>query len=84
MGSARSQSSSFILVNINRLITPSGNSKVSFLNDQAVNKNAMFIGITETWLHEGVFDAEVSHSFQGFSVLRCDRVVVLPCICVKT
>ena len=73
MGSARSQSSSFILVNINRLVTPSGNSKVSFLHDQAVNKNAMFIGITETWLHEGVFDAEVSHSFQGFSVLRCDR-----------
>ena len=33
----------------------------------------MFIGVTETWLHDGVCDAEVSHSFPGYSVLRCDR-----------
>ena len=54
-------------------MTPSGQNKVNFLHDQAVNKNALFIGVTETWLHEGVCDAEVSHNFPGYSVLRCDR-----------
>ena len=29
--------------------------------------------MTETWLHTGVFDAEVSHDFPGYSILRCDR-----------
>ena len=33
----------------------------------------MFLGVTETWLHEGVPDAEVSHSFPGYNILRCDR-----------
>ena len=60
-------------MNINRLITQSGSSKVSFLHDQAVSNSAMFIGVTETWLHEGIFDAEVSHAFPGYNILRCDR-----------
>ena len=38
-----------------------------------MNQNALFVGVTETWLHEGVLDAEVSHGFQGYSILRCDR-----------
>ena len=29
--------------------------------------------MTETWLHSGVLDAEVSHDFPGYSILRCDR-----------
>ena len=29
--------------------------------------------MTETWLHSGVFDAEVLHDFPGYSLLRCDR-----------
>ena len=31
------------------------------------------MGVTETWLTEGVLDSEVLHDFQGFSLLRCDR-----------
>ena len=38
-----------------------------------MNNNALFFGVTETWLHEGVCDAEVSHDFPDFTVLRCDR-----------
>ena len=29
--------------------------------------------MTETWLHSGVFDAEVSHDFPGYVLYRCDR-----------
>ena len=29
--------------------------------------------MTETWLHSGIFDAEVLHDFPGFSLFRCDR-----------
>ena len=64
---------SFLLSNINRLITPSGHNKVGFLYDQAVNNNALFVWVTETWLHPGVLDAEFSHGFQGYSLHRSDR-----------
>ena len=30
--------------------------------------------MTETWLNQGVFDAEVTHDFPGYSLFRCDRV----------
>ena len=33
----------------------------------------MLVAVTETWLHEGVFDAEVSHAMAGYHILRCDR-----------
>ena len=60
-------------MNINRLLTPSGHSKVGFLYDQAVRNNSLFVGVTETWLHSGVMDAEVSQSFPGYSLHRSDR-----------
>ena len=41
--------------------------------DQAIANNSLFVGVTETWLTEGVLDSEVLHDFQGFSLLRCDR-----------
>ena len=63
----------FILTNIQRLITPSGKTKTKFLSDQADLNNALFLAVTETWLHSGVFDAEVSHDFPSYSILRCDR-----------
>ena len=63
----------FILTNIQRLITPSGKTKTKFLSDQAELNNALFLAVTETWLHSGVFDAEVTHDFPGYSILRCDR-----------
>ena len=46
---------------------------MSFLYDQAIRNNALFLGVTETWLHEGVLDAEVTHSFPGYNILRSDR-----------
>ena len=45
----------FLLSNIQRLITPSGRTKSKFLSDQAQQKNALLVTVTETWLHNGVF-----------------------------
>ena len=60
-------------MNVNRLITESGRSKVGFLYDQAVKNNSVFVGVTETWLHAGIVDAEVTHSFPGYSLFRADK-----------
>ena len=65
--------SSFLLSNINRLITKSGRSKSSFLRDQAELSNAILVAVTETWLNPTIFDSEVSHDFPGYSLRRCDR-----------
>ena len=46
---------------------------MGFLFDQAVRNNALFVGVTETWLHSGVLDAEVAHGFPGYSLHRSDR-----------
>ena len=64
----------FLLTNINRLITPTGRTKSGFLADQAELKNAIFVAVTETWLHDGVLDSEVCHNFPGFSFIRSDRI----------
>ena len=63
----------FLLSNIQRLITPTGKTKSKFLSDQAELKNALLVAVTETWLHSGVFDAEVLHDFPGYALHRCDR-----------
>ena len=63
----------FILSNIQRLITPSGRSKSGFLHDQAQLGNALLVAVTETWLSPQIFDSEVTHNFPGYSILRCDR-----------
>ena len=55
------------------LITQTGRSKASFLSDQAEDKKCLFVGVTETWLTEGVLDSEVTHDFPGYTILRCDR-----------
>ena len=46
------------------------------MHDQAVKSNALFVGVTETWLHPGVMDAEVTHAFPGYSLYRADRAGV--------
>ena len=46
---------------------------MGFLHDQAVQHNSLFVGVTETWLHEGVLDAEVTHAFPGYNLSRSDR-----------
>ena len=63
----------FLLVNIARLITPSGKTKSAFLKDQAETNNSMFMGVTETWLHSDILDTEVTHDCPGFNIYRCDR-----------
>ena len=67
--------SSFILSNIQRLITPSGRTKSGFLHDQAQLDNALLVAVTETWLNPTVLDSEVSHNFPGYCILRCDREI---------
>ena len=59
--------------NIQRLIIPSGRTKSGFLFDQAVKNDSMIVAVTETWLHSGVSDAEVTHNTPGYSIFRCDR-----------
>ena len=63
----------FILTNIQRLITPSGRTKSGFLHDQAQLGNALLVAVTETWLSPMIMDSEVTHNFPGYSILRCDR-----------
>ena len=64
---------SFLLSNIRRLISPSGRTKSAFLKDLAESSNALLVGVTETWLHSGIFDSEVTHNFAGYSLFRSDR-----------
>ena len=66
-------SQTFILSNIQRLITPSGRTKSGFLSDQAQLSNALLVAVTETWLSPDILDSEVTHNFPGYSLLRCDR-----------
>ena len=40
------------------------------MHDQAVRNNAMFIGVTETWLSDTILDAEVSHGLPGYAVIE--------------
>ena len=56
-GDKQCKDSTFLLVNIARLITPSGRTKSGFLKDQAESNNCLFVGVTETWLNEGVLDS---------------------------
>ena len=70
MGPARQ---TFLLSNIQRLITPSGRTKSGFLSDQAQLNGALLVAVTETWLSSQILDSEVCHNFPGYSLLRCDR-----------
>ena len=63
----------FILSNIQRLITPTGRTKSGFLSDQAQQQGALLVGVPETWLSPQIIDSEVCHNFPGYSILRCDR-----------
>ena len=62
---------SILLLNTNRLITPTGRSKAHFLWDQAQLNNSIMLAVTESWLNDQHVDAEVS--MPNFSILRSDR-----------
>ena len=66
-------SQSFLLSNIQRLITPSGRTKSGFLSDQAQLNGALLVAVTETWLTPQVYDSEVCHNFPGYNLFRTDR-----------
>ena len=72
-GSRRRSTQTFLLSNINRLISPSGRTKSGFLSDLASDNQSLFLGITETWCHTGVLDSELLHNFPGYCVYRQDR-----------
>ena len=72
-GQRSSSATSFILVNIARLITQSGNRKSGFLSDLANLNNSPFVAVTETWLKDSIFDSEVLYNFTGYNIFRSDR-----------
>ena len=57
-GNVEKQSRTFILTNINRLMTSSGRKKSGFLANQAELNNALFVAVTETWLNDKMLDSE--------------------------
>ena len=65
-----SKHSGFTYLNIRCLISQKQSFKTKYLADIASNK--LFIALTETWLSNGVKDAEIA--IPGFSLLRSDRV----------
>ena len=60
-------------MNIARLMTQSGRSKAGFLSDQALLREALMVGVCETWLEPSIMDSEVLHNFTGYSIFRGDR-----------
>ena len=38
-------------------------------------KNADYVAVCETWLHDGVKDAEVTVDFPNYTLFRADRGV---------
>ena len=61
-------------MNIARLLTQSGHSKAGYLSDWAELKNSLFVGVCETWLSPEIVDAEVTHDFSGYTIMRSDRI----------
>jgi hypothetical protein len=61
---------SISLLNCQRLVTKGNN----FIYDETSQSGAdPVIALTESWLHEGVLDAEILHYFQDYCLFRCDR-----------
>ena len=63
---------SIVLSNIRGLSLLSDRGKVANLRDLCVEQKAVGIALTETWLCEGVEDAEIH--MEGFNVFRGDRL----------
>ena len=60
-----------IYLNIRGLYPLNNRSKIAYLRDQAKLENSSMILITESWLHEGVLDAEIM--IPGYTLYRADR-----------
>ena len=57
--------------NIRNLKPGLRNNKIEYIEMMAKNNNAFLISLTESWLSEGVMDAEIY--LNGFSAIRSDR-----------
>jgi exonuclease III len=52
-----------------------GTQDVRCMSDQALLREALMVGVCETWLNQGIMDTEVLHNFTGYSLFRGDRQV---------
>ena len=65
---------SFLLSNIRGLVGMGGRNKSPFLHDLAIQRNCLWVAVTETWLRPGIMDSEMLVHMPGYSILRQDRV----------
>jgi hypothetical protein len=61
------------VANIQGLICQSRNKCGSLKATVASDVNSKLIAITESHLHDGIFDAEIQEIFKDYSITRCDR-----------
>ena len=64
---------SFLLTNIRGLVGGRGRNKSPFLHDLAVQRNCLWVAITESWLRPDILDSELLAHLPGYSVMRQDR-----------
>ena len=58
-------------LNIRGLVLSSNKTKVSTIENTLENDNSIGIFLTETWLDDSIFDAEIS--MENFNIYRSDR-----------
>ena len=61
---------SYAFFNVQGLCPQTVQSKVPFIKNNICNKNLLFIGLSETWLHKGHKEAELQ--IENFTLFRCD------------
>ena len=61
-----------MLINIQFLISPKNKTSIDFLHEICLGEKIPILALTETWLHHGIEDAEIS--IPGYCVIRSDRV----------
>ena len=45
-----------------------GRNKSPFLHDLAIQRNSLWVAVTESWLHKGVLDSELLVHMPGYSI----------------
>ena len=60
---------SFAFFNVQGLCPQTVPSKVPFIKDNVCNENQLFVGLSETWLHN---HKEAELKVEGFTLFRCD------------
>lgn len=60
----------FAFFNVQGICPQTVQSKVPFIKNNICNKNLLFLGLSETWLHKGHMEAELK--IENFTLFRCD------------